>query len=190
MKNLEDFFQFKWVVNKPRVFTVSNRQTFDEISGEKTESWVVGRSQGGNIFLLDKENFEKESNHIYRENYYVALLKHELCHLFYWTVCRGYTKPRWLNEGICTFTSGQLELKKRPDKIDEFLDFYDVITKGEKMVYDECGFVVEWLINKHGKEKLLELIKRSKDYQSEEKFKELFEEIYKFKLSYENFLVE
>lgn len=189
MQMLEDFFEFKWNTNRPYVFIINDRKTIDEILGRKTEPWVVGWTNKDDVFLLDRENFEKESNHIYSDNYYETLVKHELSHLFYEKVGQGFDLPIWLNEGLSIFTSGQLGSKNKPVKFAEFLDFFSKHKKDGKTVYKETGFVVEWLVNKYGKEKLLELIKRTKDYPTEEKFNKLFEEIYKFELSYDNFIL-
>ena len=61
------------------------------------------------------------------------------------------------------------------------MDFGENVGKG---IYKESGFFIELLVNKFGKEKLLELIRRLPEINSEESFKKLFKEIYGFELSY------
>ena len=56
------------------------------------------------------------------------------------------------------YLSGQLIEKRKPEKIEKCLEFRN--TTGDE-VYNEAGFVIQILIEKHGKEKILNLIKAS-----------------------------
>jgi len=137
------------------------------------------------VYLLDRDNFEKESSHKYLEDTYAALVKHELAHVFTQVISKQKgSKPIWLWEGIAIYLSGQNNFKKNPEKLSGFLSFYD---GHDKVVYYESGFAVEFLVKKYGKEKLLELIKRLKETNSEDEFAKLFKEIYEVELKYENF---
>ena len=62
------------------------------------------------------------------------------------------------------------------------MSFYD--KGGAAGVYEESGFVVELLVNKFGKTKLLKLIKTLHTTNSEKQFKKLFKDIYGFNLNY------
>jgi len=153
MEELKTFFGLNWSVKPPKVFIVNNREDIDDLYGKKTEGWLVAWAERRMVFLLGKENFEKESTHKYGEEGYLRLIKHELSHLFYQSVA-GTDKPRWLNEGISVYLSGQLEESPKVTTFSKFLDNFD--TSGS---YTECGTAVKFLVETHGKEKLVELLK-------------------------------
>lgn len=73
--------------------------------------------------------------------------------------------------------------KNKPKIFNKFIEFYD---KLEISIYLEAGYVIEGLISKYGKNKLLTLIKGIKKVKTNISFKKLFEEIYGFKLTYKN----
>lgn len=181
LRILEEFFEIQ-LDKTPEIIFVKTREEINKLIGRKTESWVVGWIDSGNVYILDKDNFEEESNHEYNDESYTALIKHELVHLFFSKLSKGRKKPYWLNEGVSIYVSGQLKFKKKIEKFEEFLDFGEKAGKG---VYKESGFFIELLVEKFGKEKLLELIKRLPEINSEESFKNLFKEIYGFELSYD-----
>ena len=185
MKEFNRFFGLNWKRNLPSIFLVPNRKIIDLLKGHKTESWVVGWVDGNNIFLLDRRNYNSESSHKYSEKEYNALLKHELCHLFFQGVSKGgFLKPRWMDEGVSIFLSGQTKLRKKPQKFEKFLEFYD---KGGSGIYSESGFVVEILVKNYGKQRLLELIKNISKQKNRKQFNNLFKKIYGFYPSYEKF---
>lgn len=89
-------------------------------------------------------------------------------------------------EGISIFLSGQNKFKTKPTEYKNFLEFHKNI---EKNVYSEAGFAVEFLIKKYGKQKLLLLLKKSKECKYKNDFAKLFKSIYGFNLAYKNFKV-
>lgn len=185
MEELGQFFGFNWTKNRPKVFLVPDRKTIDTLREEKTPDWLVGwgGAINGSIFVLSPENFEAESNHRYSDEEWRALLKHELVHCFYDVVTGYIRKPKWLCEGVCTCLSGQNEWIKPVTKFEGFLDGY--ATAG-RSAYREGGFVVEILLKKFGKEKLIELLEKIKQEKPDEKgFSKLFESVYGIKLSYQ-----
>lgn len=187
LDELNVFFGFGWIHNTPKIFIIDNRKQFDQILGYKTESWLVGYASNRLVYLLNRKNFKTESNHKYSDKKYIALLKHELCHLFFNKISKETHKPKWLNEGISLFLSGQNKLKKNiPIEFKNFFKFYGKDTDNKDNVYQESGFVVETLINKFGKEKILELIKSCSIANTEEKFEKSFNKIYGFDLNYAN----
>lgn len=187
LDELNQFFGFNWVQNTPKIFIIDSRKLFDQLLDRKTESWLVGHASNHSVYLLDRQKFATETNHSYSDEIYIALMKHELCHLFFSTISNETYKPKWLNEGICIYLSGQNKLRKKtPVKFNNFLQFYknDVINKTS--VYDESGFVVQTLVKKFGKQKILNLIKSCNGSNTKEKFKKSFKEIYGFDLNYTN----
>ena len=181
------FFGLNWQHDQPRVFIVKNRQEIDKIWGKKTPRYLVawgGRWPG--VYILDRNNFEKESDNTYTIERYQALLKHELTHCFTDILTDGYRKPVWLNEGISIYLSGQLKWYKKPKQFKYFLKSFD---KQKDGVYQEAGWIVKTLVEKHGKEKLFNLLRQIKNIQPDEKeFNHIFKKIYGSKLDLQSIL--
>ena len=189
MKELDDFFSLNWKRNKPRIFLVKDRESINKLMGQKTQDWVVGWVNNTNVFILDKDTYEKESCHKYSEKEYFSLIKHELTHVFtqvYSGISNRSIEPNWLWEGIAIYLSDQNKTKKKPNQLKEFLQHYSQDNKSSS-VYKESGFAVEFLVKNFGKQKLLKLIKSLKNINSKEKFAKKFKEIYGFELNYKNF---
>lgn len=183
MKDLDEFFDIGWIRNTPFIFVVRDRKIIDKLRREKTEEWLVAwaDSRSRIIYVLDRKKFEKESNHKYSKEEYSALIKHELCHLFFNILSKENYKPKWLNEGVAIYLSGQNKFKSPIKEFKEFLEFYD--NSGGRIYY-ESGFFIELLVKKFGKTKLLMLIKSIKDVKTEKEFSRLFKKIYGFDLNY------
>lgn len=184
MDDLNKFYEIDWLHHLPKIISIDDRKSIDSWKQKETEPWEVGWAEGRNVYILNRENLEKESEHKYSNETYYALVKHELSHCFYHILSSNKYKPIWLNEGVAIYTSGQNQFKKKPTEFKKFLQFYD---EGGSGVYSESGFVIETLLKKYGKTKLLELIKKLKDIESKEKFDILFKTIYCFDPTYDNF---
>lgn len=186
MIELDEFFELNWQQNQPEVFTVQNREEIDKIWKKKTPRWLVAwGSRWSGVYILDRNNFEKESDNTYTKERYQALLKHELAHCFTDILTGGYSNPTWLSEGISIYLSNQLKQYKKPKKYKHFLkSFY----KGEPEVYKEAGWVIKTLVEEYGKDKLFNLLKQIKTTKPNEKeFSKIFEKTYKFKPTLLNF---
>jgi hypothetical protein len=182
IKDLNDFYEINWTNNLPKIFVVDDRNTIDLLKNKKTERWVRGWAEGNKIYILNKDNTEKESSHKYNPEEYSAFIKHELSHSFYNVLAEKNYRPIWLNDGVAVYISGQNKFNKRkPKEFCKFLEFYD---HGDNELYYESGFFIEFLVEKFGKEKLLNLIKESKNAKTETKFSELFVKEYGFELTY------
>jgi len=189
MKELDDFFGLNWKRNKPRIFLVRDRKSINKLRERNTPDWIVGWVNHRDVFILDKDTYEKESCHKYSEKEYFRLIKHELAHVFTQVLSGIFNKPSfpdWLWEGVAIYLSGQNKTKKRPRQLKEFLQYYSQDNKNLE-VYHESGFAVEFLVKNYGKQKLLKLIKSLKEIDSKEKFAKKFKEIYGFELDYKNF---
>lgn len=75
----------------------------------------------------------------------------------------------------------KIHRKKKPERFLNFLEFYDT---WDKAMYAESGFAVEALVNKYGKHKLLDLIRRLDSVGSPNDFDQLFMNLYGSKPSY------
>ncbi|MDP4038737.1 MAG: hypothetical protein Q8P54_02105 [bacterium] len=186
MTELISFFGLNWKYNRPNLILVPDRKTIDLLCGEKTEDWLVGWVRGRDAYVLNHEAFGTDSSHEYSNEQYFALIKHELTHCFSGNVSKYAHIPVWLTEGISIYLSGQNKFKTKPKKLTRFIDFYQ---EGGKGLYSEAGFAVELLVKKHGKQKILKLLKRLKEVNSRKDFANLFKSIYGFELKYENFKI-
>lgn len=188
MQELDEFFELNWKRNIPNIILVDDRKTINLLYGKTTEDWLVAWVPfGKDIYLLNPNNYEKESSHKYSDETFFARIKHELVHCYVNVITNAlHKKPIWLLEGITVYLSGQNKFKTKPKKLKEFLKFYN---KCGSDVYYESGFAVEFLVEKYGKTKILQLIKEMKNAKSEKEFKKLFKKIYGFELKYENFEV-
>lgn len=188
MTELNEFYGINWVDKRPTITIVKDRQTINRLLGRETPSWVVGfigNINGSTIFMLDRNNYGTESDHKYDEAEYLLTIKHELSHAFYRVLSSKGSQPKWLWEGVAIYTAEQHKSKEKPGKFVDFLEFFEQGSVAG--VYRESGFAVEALVNKFGKEKLLELIKATKETDTKEKFNTKFQEVYGFQPTYEEF---
>lgn len=179
-KKLSDFFNLD--LNLPSVFFVQSRKQFDELRQTKTEDWMVGFAEGGNIFILDPDEYTKESSHTDIKGFYKTL-SHECAHIAIKKFC-GHSNPKWLNEGLACYLAKQE--KTAPSK-EALLKVFDYQQKPNKEIYGVGYFWVKFLIENFGKEKLLELIKTITYKTNEKDFIKIFRKIYNLNYSKNNF---
>jgi len=177
MKELDSFYKLNWKYNTPRIILLKNRAEIDNLKNKKTPSWLVSWAEENNIYLLNGNNYEKESSHKYSKETYFRLLKHELSHLFFEIVSKANTMNQfiWLNEGVAGCLSEQYKEKNKPKKLKKFLDQYSD-WKGD--AYNESTYAIKSLKDKFGDEKLLSLIKSLSQVKSKNDFENLFKKIY------------
>jgi len=182
MADLSSFFRIGQDKVNPNIILIPDRATFDLLQGRKSEDWGVGWQKAEDVYLLNPRNYQSESSHIYSDEKYTALLKHELCHCFIEIITNRYYRPVWLNEGLAVFLSGQNKFHSKPTSLKTFPfdDFYDKSGPG---VYTKAGFIVEFLVKKFSKQKILKLLKQSKQFNSAEKFRKLFKQVYGLNLN-------
>lgn len=164
-----------------KIYMIHSREEMDVAAERKTENWLAGYSFGqkGQIFLFDSDCYIKETGKtIYNTE---KLIKHEIAHLYFGEITKT-NKPKWLNEGLAE----HLAQKKKSDKsLEEIVDCIDYAENFIQEHYKTSNTLVDLLITKYGKEKLLALLK---SYRSKERFFEAFKEIYNFELTKENLI--
>lgn len=186
IKELNDFFELDWKENLPIIFLVKDRITINQLQGKKTEDWVCGWVKRLNVFVLHYSKIKDYTRLTKKEikERYSKLIKHELTHCFF-QVFSGIIdkpiRPKWISEGVAFYLAKQNN--RKPEKFSEFLDYYDT---GGRGIYMESAFVIEILVKKFGKQKLLNLIKNLKILNSKDEFDKLFKKIYGFDLNYDN----
>jgi hypothetical protein len=179
MQDLNEFFDIKWAKDTPKIFIVDDRKTIDSFLEKETPAWSVGWTWTKNaIIILNPDNIAQESTHKYNEDDIKKLIKHELCHCFYRSICY-HTKPNWLTEGTSLFIADQLDKYKVPDAFSKFLT--------DERNYNEAGFAIKLLVDTFGKNKFLEFLKSIKGINQDEGIFEKFEYAYNSKPTYEFF---
>lgn len=182
MRELGEFYEVQWTQNQPSVVILPDRKAINAIRGYSTPEWEVAWADKNVVYILSKDNFEINSVHTYTVEEYYKLLKHELSHCYYSGVfANGDNTPIWLNEGFTLYTSGMTDEKHKPQTYSNFLDYYDTSGSG---VYEESGYVVDALLNMHGKGKLLNLLCSLPQCKSKKEFTNYFKTIYGFELNY------
>lgn len=185
MNKLGNFWGINWITNTPNILIVENRNAINKIRGKKTPNWVIGWIGNNCIYILSYNKLGTESSSKLSRNEYKALIKHELCHLFFKKTSKGAKGPKWLEEGLSIYLSGQTKLShwKKPAKFHTFIESNE---GNKKAAYEEGGFVVELLVNKYGKGNIIELVKFLPKMKSKVKFRKKFKELYGYKLTYKN----
>lgn len=188
-RELDEFYELNWTQFKPNIFIISSDEEYKAIrnnmslgSFRRATGWIGN----GNVYVVNKVMYSEMMGKDYLDERYLKLIKHELSHCFYQHVSQVYSKnrPDWLWEGCAIYLSGQLKYMRKPIKLKNFLEHYEQRSGGE--VYLESGFVINILIEKYGKAKLLELIRNISQYNSEDDFYKLFRKVYDIELNYEN----
>lgn len=127
-RDLSKFFGIKAIL--PRVFFIDSRKLYDQLLQIKTESWLVGKADGHNIFIFDKKNMTKYSQNNYKDRFW-KVLKHEYSHIIFMTACRT-TAPAWLNDGLACYLANQINYKPDVEKALTVLNYY---IKFDKFIY-------------------------------------------------------
>lgn len=182
-QEMDEYFDRRWVNNRPQLFILKDRKTINELRNETTNSWVIGFGGGksGKMYVLDKEGFERESSHKYSQESYALTIKHELTHCYVDLLIGNYRNPVWLNEGFVCNVNREYEHFKKPQEFQHFLSCFDNHGKG---AYDEGTWFVKMLLDQFGKKKMIEFHKQLKAKLNEKEFNQLFEKVYGFKLEY------
>jgi hypothetical protein len=164
-----------------KIYMIHSREEMDIAAERKTENWLAGYSFGqkGQIFLFDSDCYIKETGKtIYNTE---KLIKHEIAHLYFGEITKT-NKPKWLNEGLAE----HLAQKKKSDKsLEEIVDCIDCFDDFLFEHYRTSSKLIELLITKYGKEKLLALLESLKN---KEKFFSAFQNIYGFEITKENLI--
>ena len=180
LKEYNDFFGII-LQRKFKMYIIFTREEMDIAAEKKTEDWLGGYSFGqkGQIFIFDPEYYNKETGRtIYNLK---KLLKHEIAHLYFGEITKT-NKPKWLNEGLAEHLAKknlkEITIEDAVNCID-----YDINFTLEQ--YINSHKLVDLLITKYGKEKLLSLLR---SYHNPNEFFSAFQNIYRFELTKENLI--
>ena len=166
---LEDIFQ--WKINFiPTVLLIKDSQTFQRLAGSL---YIVAFAiPQKNLVVIDYSQMRTHPFSI------EVTLKHELCHLLLNHYIKREKLARWLNEGIAQWVSGGIgELIMSEDRsildgaiisgkyihIHALQERFPENRKSLILAYEESKSLVEYIINKHGKDGILMILKYLKD---------------------------
>lgn len=158
------------------------RKEFDKKLNRQTKLWEVASAMNGQIDIIHIDSFAKESSHKVEE--FFPILKHEIAHIFIENMTDGKAVPKWLNEGMASYVSGQYKNIKLPTYIEE--DFCEKLgtPKGwddhsNYDAYNTSSLFVSFLAEKYTLDKinkLLSKLERNYYYPNfESTFKDVFE---------------
>lgn len=173
---IEEFFGIPWFPGvKPKIIIVNSKNEYDELWGYKHSDWEVGQVDGTTIYLLSPEAIIKESCHSYTKEFYISLIKHEMMHVYTTFLSMFMFNPRWLFEGIAVYFSNQISNYKEIITVETLLTQVNNLDSG---YYNMAGLFVKKLDDNYGREKLAELIQRTKEGQDTKSFNNLFSDVY------------
>ena len=156
------------------------RSQMDEICKYKTEDWQVGLAGNKNIYIFSPSVFEKVSNHPNSDFFYT--LTHEIAHLFSNEIL-GFAYPKWLNEGLAGYVAEQYKIHQ-VKKIDGFSNLHNKQDWKKFANYPQAFAFTKYLLDKFGKEKMLEFLgdlhKNFGCCPSFKNFTEFFEKFFNF----------
>lgn len=189
VQRLEAFFELGWQQNKPKLFLVRDRVSINKLVGNQTPQWLVGWVQFPNAYVLAPHHFRRDSSFHYSVTEYAKLITHELAHL-YTQAFSGRMhvafQPDWLWEGLALYLAEQLDDATRPKELNHFLAHYTYGNKS-KALYQEAGWAVKLLVERHGPQLLKKLILQAAQCNSAEEFAAAFQAVYGVPLCYEHF---
>jgi len=134
---------------------VYKRSQMDDLCGFRTPKWHVGFARKNQIFIFSPSVFEKVSNHPKSDFNYT--LTHEIAHLFINELLK-INYPKWLNEGLAGYVAEQYKIRK-VGKINKFSELHDKKGWNKFNNYPQAYSFTKYLIDKFGKEKILEFTK-------------------------------
>ncbi|MDZ7340807.1 MAG: peptidase MA family metallohydrolase [candidate division KSB1 bacterium] len=146
------------------VFLTPSQQIYDQFAGQRIPRWSDGlASPGRNTIILKSPRWmPPETDH-------AAIAVHELTHLLLHHAAKGQPIPRWLNEGLAIYYSGEKEFTATTlvskalatnsliplDEIDKVLDFH---RSKAQLAYQQSHLAVEYLIRNYGHDAVKNII--------------------------------
>ena len=140
-----------------------NRKEFDKKINCKTKLWHIASASNGKIDIMHFNTFERETSH--KKEDFLPTLKHEMVHLFIDKITNDKAVPKWLDEGLASYISGQYKNIKHSIHIEE--DFCEKLgtPKGwdeysDFSAYDVASLFVSFLTEKYTLDKITEMLSR------------------------------
>lgn len=167
-KDLEETFHWK-VDFRPKIFLVKDRETFRKITG--SDLILAFAVADRNLIALDTSRI------LTRPFTLETTLKHELCHLVLHRHIENVRLPRWLDEGVCQWSTGGIAeivmengdryLTKATisDRLIEMraLERFPMDERSLILAYEESRSFVEYIVGEYGSSRLLMVLADMKE---------------------------
>jgi hypothetical protein len=160
----------KWKVDfKPEIILVKDKEALKKIVGNHVI--VAFAVPERNLIVLD-------TSRVYTKPFTLeATLKHELCHILLHHNIDRENLPRWLDEGVCQWTSGgiaelmasegnrALEKAAMSDMVISIMNLsrFPQEEKSLLLAYEESKSIVEYIVNNYSKQGLLQALEYLKE---------------------------
>jgi len=160
----------KWKVDfKPEIILVKDKDALKKIVGNNVI--VAFAVPERNLIVLD-------TSRVYTKPFTLeATLKHELCHLLLHSNIEEGRLPRWLDEGVCQWTSGgiaelmasegnrALEKAAMSDMVISIMNLsrFPQEEKSLLLAYEESKSIVEYIVNNYSEQGILQVLEYLKE---------------------------
>ena len=160
----------KWKVDfKPEIILVKDKDALKKIVGNNVI--VAFAVPERNLIVLD-------TSRVYTKPFTLeATLKHELCHILLHHNIDRENLPRWLDEGVCQWTSGgiaeliasegnrALEKAAMSDMVISIrnLSRFPQEEKSLLLAYEESKSIVEYIVNNYSEQGILQVLEYLKE---------------------------
>lgn len=172
-KRLVSFFSFEPGDIFIEILAIEDFDKLYELEyGCKPFPFVVGAAlSNGRIIVLEKKDFPKKQSHYEEE--FEAVILHEMAHIFIRRLLWPKTTYVWIEEGICEFLSfGNIPLKNL--KLVDLKEIKDEEGWDKHCPYQQSRAFFDYLSKKYGNKAVVSFIKKIKEKEEEESFKEVF----------------
>lgn len=155
-----------WKVDfRPHILLVPDDETFSMMSGN--ESFVAYALPDRMLIVVNNVRMTRDPALL------LPTLKHELCHLLLHRYISGARLPRWLDEGVCQWTSGgftELITGRRPPDLawaalsGRFLPLEKIARNFPEddvslsLAYEESRSMVNYIVESYGRTGLLNIL--------------------------------
>ncbi len=166
-KTVCDFFNFE--KNIPiKIYFLYSINEFHFFSDMKHEKWLCAFAGRNNIiFLFSPSKIEQLTDH--KKSEIPKLIAHELSHIIQGNL--GFKKIGLFNEGISVYIAKQKENLNFED-ID--LSSIDIFNNEKKFLYEVSPRIINMIISKVGKEKLLSFLNVIKNKNTSDEIRDIF----------------
>lgn len=169
IEECQDFFGIK-MKNPPKITFVYTREEIDEIAGRKTERWVRAITRRDGLYFIHPNKLEELTPH--KNDDFWKVVKHEISHWLFNQITGTYNgEPRWFTEGLAMYMAGQQDTVPFSIEVSITSKYYSFTDNG---TYSWGLLLVTSLINKFGKEKVVNLVKKIDHNITQEIFAKLF----------------
>lgn len=164
-KQVAEFFGMPVV--KPSVIIYKSRQEFVAAwsarnSKKQCPSWTVASTTFDGVIHIMADDIMPGTSRLTGQERYQKVIKHELAHIY--TDSINKNTPAWLSEGVSCYIADQ-DYYKKYDKSQISVKLLNSYARPnfDSTIYGVGRSMVDLIINKYGKDELIELIRLGDD---------------------------